>query len=71
MKITIEELEFLEEKYIDTSVAFEGNDDIDEFCGRVESFNIDNDGSLYVTLIDMEDNAFDIDWNEVEDLEFN
>jgi hypothetical protein len=68
MKITIEELEFLEEKYIGTSVDFEGNDDIDEFCGRVESFNIDNNGSLYVTLIDMEDNAFDID---IEYLEFD
>ena len=29
MRATIKELEFLEEKYIDTSVAFEGNDDIE------------------------------------------
>ena len=71
MRATIEELEILEGKYIDTSVAFEGNEDIEGFYGMVEGFNIDNDGSVYVTLIDMEDNAFDIDWNEVKDLEFN
>ena len=71
MKTTIKELEFLEEKYIDSSVNFEGNEDIEGFYGMVEGFNIDNDGSLYVTLIDMEDNAFDINWNEVKDLEFN
>jgi hypothetical protein len=46
MKTTIKELEFLEEKYIDSSVNFEGNEDIEGFYGMVEGFNIDNDGSV-------------------------
>lgn len=38
----------------------------DEWSGRVDSIHRDADGSLYATVIDMNDEAFDIDLIEIE-----
>jgi len=69
---TLTELEELKEKYqYSTSVNFEGNEDIEAFYGQIVDFKLDTDNSIIVTLRDMEDDCFDISWDEVKNLEFD
>ncbi len=61
----------LENEYNGCSVSFDGNEDIEGFYGTIEGFSIDTDGSIYITLVDMDDEAFDVAWDEVKHEEFD
>lgn len=49
---------------------FEGNSDIEAFYARIESFKLDTDNTIIATLVDMEDNHFDVSWDEIKNSEF-
>jgi len=66
-----EDIEELKQEYIGSSVNFEGNEDIEPFYATIEDFKLDTDGTIIVTIVDMEDNFFDIDWSEISDSEFD
>lgn len=60
-------IEELENKYLFSSVFFEGNSDIEAFQGRIESFKLEpTNNSIITTLVDMENNYFDIDLREID-----
>jgi len=67
----IKKLNKIKEQYLYSSVNFEGNEEVETFYGHVSDIKFDTDGSIYVTLVDMEDNYFDIDWTELENCEFD
>ncbi|AXH16346.1 hypothetical protein CP985_11835 [Malaciobacter mytili LMG 24559] len=67
---TVQDIKKLKEEYQNRRVYFEGNEDIEGFYGEVDNFRLDTDNSIIVILRDMEDQCFDIDWKEIEDLEF-
>ncbi len=54
-------VEKLNEKYEDEKIDFFGNDEFEAFYGTVDSFQLDSDNSIYVTLIDQDDIYFDVD----------
>lgn len=62
----------MKEKYIGLNVDFQGNDEVNSFYGRIDNVSEDTDGSVYVTLVDMDDDAFDVDWKDIneDDIEF-
>lgn len=68
---TLKEIEELEKKYKNTFVAFEGNDEVFPFYGSVIGFKLNTDNSVLVILKDMEDDCFDINWEELENSEFD
>lgn len=55
----------------DVGFEFVGNDDIEAFYARVISFKFDTDNSIIVTIVDMEDNYFDVSWDEIKDSNFD
>ena len=54
-----------------SSVNFEGNEEVEAFYGSVENFERDTDNTIIVSLRDMEDNVWQVNWDEVKDEEFD
>ena len=57
-------VEKLNNQFIEERIEFFGNDEYEAFEGLIDSFNLDTDGSIYVTLIDQDDCYFDVSLNE-------
>lgn len=55
----------------DVRFDFIGNDDIEAFYARIESFKLDTDNSIIATIVDMEDEYFDVAWEEIKNSEFD
>ncbi len=63
---------FLETNYTSgVSFDYKGNDEIEGFYANIVSFQIDTDKTVFATIIDMNDNHFDVSWNEIKDSDFN
>jgi len=64
-------INMLTKEYLGDSVDFNGTDEINPFYGRIDGFKLDTNDDILVTLIDQEDNAFDVDWNIVRECRIN
>ncbi len=62
---------FVSENYASTSFEFEGNDEIECFYAHIVSFKFETDYSIIATIVDMEDEHFDVSWDEIKDSEFD
>lgn len=62
---------FLETNYTNgVTFDFEGNDEIEGFYATIVSFKFDTDSSIIATIVDMENNYFDVSWNEIKESNF-
>lgn len=59
-------IDILRGKYQDETVTFLGNQNYEGFDGRIVNVLQDEDGSIYVSLLDMEDCIFDVNFSELE-----
>lgn len=66
---TVEQLQ--DEYSYKTLVNFEGNEDVEAFYGGVEDIYRDEDGEIVVSLRDMENNVWDVSWEEIKNSEFD
>ncbi len=59
-------VDFLNITYIGKNVDFNGNNDFLSFYGRIDSFSVDTDSNIYVTLIDQEGESFDVSIKDID-----
>lgn len=67
-KLTL--LKYLQTYYEEIEFDFDGNDEIESFWATIDSFRLDTDKSIIVKIKDMEDNYFDISWEEIKNSDF-
>lgn len=64
---TLVVLKHLNDNYLDTFFHYKGNEDIQNFEARIDSFRLDSDNSIIVVLVDQEDMYFDVSLDEIID----
>ena len=63
---------YLDSNYTnDVFFFFVGSDEIEAFYARISSFKFDTDNSIMVTIVDMENNYFDVSWDEIKNSNFD